>query len=88
MTTTQEFREAEAIAAEIRPHYREVRVLDDGSVAALGDLMFTRAIFLGCDRLGHSRRFCFEDRKLADKRFSELQSEDDVPEGFIARRGR
>lgn len=26
---------------------------------------------LGCDRHGFSRRFCFEDRALADKRFAE-----------------
>jgi hypothetical protein len=66
--------------------YREVRVLPDGSVAALADLLYTRAIVLDCDLIGYGARFCFKDKALADQRFAELQSADDVPEGFIARR--
>jgi hypothetical protein len=66
--------------------YRETKVLADGSVAAIGDLLFTRAIFLGCSEWGFARRFCFEDRALADQRFKELASEDDEPTGFTARR--
>lgn len=68
--------------------YRDARVLADGSVAAVLDLMFTRAIFLGCNRESWESRFCFDDRALADKRYSELTSEDDTPAGFIAQRGR
>lgn len=68
--------------------YTEVRVLPDGSIAAIGDLLFTRAIHLGCHWDGWTRRFCFEDRALATQRFHELTSEDDTPEGFTARRGR
>lgn len=67
--------------------YIEVRVLPDGTVAALGDLLYTRAIHLDCEPLGFGRRLCFEDRDLATQRFHELQSSDDVPEGYIARRG-
>lgn len=66
--------------------YRDARVLPDGSVAALLDLLFTRAICLGCHEDGWTRRFCFEDRALADQRYVELQSEDDVPAGHVARR--
>lgn len=66
--------------------YLEARVLPDGSVAALGDLMFTRSIVLGCDWDGWAYRFCFENRPLANVRYHELQSEEDVPEGHIARR--
>lgn len=66
--------------------YLDVRVLPDGSVAAVGDLLFTRAIFLGCNAYGFERRFCFSDRELALKRYAELQSEDDTPEGFTASR--
>ena len=66
--------------------YRQVRVLPDGTVAATLDLMFTRAIVLDCDLLGYGNRFCFTDKELADRRFVELQSADDVPVGFIARR--
>lgn len=66
--------------------YSEVRLLPDGSIAALGDLLFTRAIHLGCDLHGFARRYCFEDKALADQRFAELQSEDDIPAGHIASR--
>lgn len=66
--------------------YREVKMLEDGSIAAIGDLLFTRAIYLGCDLYGWASRFCFEDRKLADVRFAQLKSEDDEPQGYVARR--
>lgn len=66
--------------------YRQVRVLPDGSVAAIMDLMFTRAIILDCDLSGYANRFCFTDKALADQRFTELQGADDEPAGFIARR--
>ena len=67
--------------------YLDVRVLPDGSVAALCELLYTRSVILGCTQDSWARRFCFKDRALATKRFGELQSEDDVPEGFIATRG-
>jgi len=63
-----------------------VRVLPDGSFAALYDLLYTRAILLGCDRYGYARRFCFEDRALASRRFEELHSEDDEPQGYTDKR--
>ena len=66
--------------------YLNTRVLPDGSVAGLVELVTTRAIVLGCTEDGWSRRFCFADRGLADRRFAELQSEDDEPQGYIARR--
>ena len=68
--------------------YISVKVLADGSIAAIGDLMFTRAIYLGCNALGFESRFCFEDRELANKRYAELKTEEDNPHGYIARRGR
>lgn len=66
--------------------YLKVRVLPDGSVAALGDLMFTRAIYLGCTPWGYARRFCFSDKNKANTQFDLLSSEDDEPAGYIARR--
>lgn len=77
----------ESIADELRPDYLSVRILPDGSIAALGDLLYTRAIYLGVNRISWERRFCFEDRALASRRFAELKSEEDVPEGYTARRG-
>lgn len=81
-------RDAEQLARHINSMgaYLDVRVLPDGSVAAVGDLLTTRAIFLGCNAWGYERRFCFADRQLALQRFAELQSEDDMPAGFIASR--
>lgn len=66
--------------------YLDVRRLEDGSIAALGELMFTRAIYLGCNAEGWERRFCFQDRGLASEQFDKLKSEDDEPTGWIARR--
>lgn len=76
----------EALAEELRKDYRAVRILPDGSIAAIGDLLFTRALFLGCTQWGYERRFCFENRPLADQRFTELQSDGDEPQGYTARR--
>lgn len=70
----------------LKQGYLQARVLPDGSVAALLQLVFTRAIVLGCTSNGWSSRFCFADQDLADRRFCELENEDDEPEGFIARR--
>lgn len=66
--------------------FLDVRELPDGSVAAVGDLYSTRAIYLGMTRNGWERRFCFADRMLALVEYSKLQSEDDEPTGWIARR--
>jgi hypothetical protein len=66
--------------------YREVRLLADGSIIAIGDLMFTRAIYMDVDLNGWSRRFCFENRALADTEFQRLENEDQEPTGWIARR--
>lgn len=82
--------DAERVAATVReenPQAIEVKVLEDDSVAMLQDLMFTRAICLGCTTWGWSLRFCFEDRERANREFAALKSEDDEPTGCVARRG-
>lgn len=66
--------------------YREVRLLEDRSVMAIGDLMFTRAIYMDADLNGWGRRFCFENRALADSEFQRITSGDQEPVGWIARR--
>lgn len=64
-----------------------VRRLPDDSIAGLVRLMTTTAICLGVTRTCvYERRFCFRDAGLAAHRFAELQSEDDTPEGWHARR--
>ena len=82
---------AEQVAAEVResnPQAIEVKVLADGSVAMLHDLLFTRAIHLGCNSWGWTARFCVEDRARANTEFAKLVSEFDEPTGCVARRGR
>ncbi len=66
--------------------YRDVRLLQDGAIIAIGDLMFTRAIYMDVDLNGWGRRFCFEDRALADTEFQRLENDDQEPTGWIARR--
>ena len=66
--------------------YLAAKVLPDGSVAGLLNLIFTRAICLGCHWEGWANRFCFEDLELANSRFESLVSEDDLPAGHIASR--
>lgn len=67
--------------------YIDVRELADGTIVGIGELMFTRAIYMDMDRFGWGRRFCFEDRELASAEYAKLESGDDEPTGFIARRG-
>lgn len=67
-------------------NYLDVRQLEDGSIIAIGDLIFTRAIYMDVNAQGWSRRFCFEDQALADREFQRLKNEDEEPVGWIARR--
>jgi hypothetical protein len=66
--------------------YDRVRILPDGSIAGISNLIFTRAIFLSLSLYGYERRFCFEDKEKAEVEFENLQSEEDVPTGWVARR--
>lgn len=66
--------------------YREVRALADGTIVGIGELMFTRAIYMDMHLYGWGRRFCFQDKALADKEFERLSDGDHEPVGWIARR--
>lgn len=78
----------EELAAEVQRlgEYPAVRVLPDGSVAALERLLTTTAVLLGCDLWGWERRFCFTDPATAREQFDKLQSEEDELTGWVARR--
>lgn len=78
----------EELLAEIKSlgDYLDARLLEDGSITAIGNLMFTRAIYMDVDINGWGRRFCFQDRALADAEFQKLKNEDQEPTGWIARR--
>ena len=83
---TREHEEAQALADELKRDYPFTRVLPDNSVACVCPLITTTSLILGCTRAGWAKRFCFESSTLALRRFAELQSEDDEPAGYIARR--
>lgn len=80
--------QAEAMADRLRARNpgAEVRVLPDHSVAMKFDLLTTRAIALECNDDGYQRRYCFADFDRADAEFAKLQTEDDMPEGWVAKR--
>ncbi|UKL15027.1 hypothetical protein hairong_123 [Pseudomonas phage hairong] len=66
--------------------YDRIRTLEDGTVVAMRELMFTRAIFFDCDLTGFHKRFCFNNAALADAEFDRLVDIDSEPVGWIARR--
>jgi hypothetical protein len=78
----------EELLAKIKElgNYIDVRMLEDESIVAIGELMFTRAIYMDVDLLGWGRRFCFENRDLAVVEYAKLQNGDMEPQGWIARR--
>lgn len=66
--------------------YREVHTLEDGTIVGIGELMYTRAIYMDMNPYGWGKRFCFQDKALADSEYQKLQSGDEEPVGWIARR--
>lgn len=80
----------EALRSRIQQlgNYTVVDFLRDGTIIGLGELMFTRAIYIDLDLNGWGKRFCFEDRALAVEEYMKLKTGDDEPTGWVARRGR
>lgn len=78
--------DADKIVEYLKPQYLAIKKLDDGSIIAEGDLLYTRAIYFDCDMCGYGKRYCFSDRKKADEQFALITSSNDVPEGFTAQR--
>ena len=69
-------------------NYLVVDFLRDGTIIGMGELMFTRAIYIDLDLNGWGKRFCFENRDLAVVEYMKLKTGDDEPTGYVARRGR
>lgn len=69
-------------------NYLVVDFLRDGTIIGMGDLMFTRAIYMDMDLNGWGKRFCFEDKDRAAEEYMKLKTGDDEPTGWVARRGR
>lgn len=82
--------EDEALCQRIKElgNYLVVDHLKDGTIIGVGELMFTRAIYIDLDLNGWGKRFCFQDRKLAAEEYMKLKTGDDEPTGYVARRGR
>lgn len=78
MTVTKKFLEAMS--------YLNVRQLDDGTWIGLLPLLFTTGLHIGLDEVGWSKRYCFENMFDAMKECNKLNSFDDVPVGWIAKR--
>lgn len=66
--------------------YENLRILEDGTIIGIGNLMFTRAIYMDMNTLSWGRRFCFKDPALADAEYKKITTGDDEPTGWIARR--
>lgn len=81
MSTAEIVKELEA-----QNYYSDITVLKDGTICAVGELMFTRALYIGLDMYGWEKRFCFDDRERANVELRKLQTADDEPTGYIARR--
>lgn len=67
--------------------YSNLRVLPDGTIIGTLELMFTRAIFIGLNRSGWDKRFCYKDKMLAISELAKLVDQDSEPTGWVARRG-
>jgi len=66
--------------------YLDIKELEDGTIVAIGELMFTRAIYWDCDICGWGKRFCYEDRDLATAQYALAKDGDEYPTGWIATR--
>jgi hypothetical protein len=66
--------------------YTDVRALEDGTIIGIGDLLFTKAIYIDLSETGWGQRFCFKDAELARDEYMKLRCGDEEPKGYIARR--
>ena len=66
--------------------YVAARTLEDGTVAALMQMIYTTAICTNIDWCGYGNRFCFESEERALSELQKLAACDDEPEGWIAKR--
>lgn len=67
-------------------HFIAIRQLEDGTIVAMGELAFTRAIYFDCDIGGFARRFCYSNPDLAVEEYLKIESGDTLPKGWIATR--
>ena len=83
---TEKYSLMERIKAMGGGSYEAVRMLDDGTIVGIGNLMFTRAIYMDMHLNGWGRRYCFQDAALADLEYEQLIDGDQEPKGWLATR--
>lgn len=66
-------------------YYLEIRELEDGSIAGLGELFDTRAIYTNMNNGGYESRYCFSDREKANEEFWKLKDMNSEPAGYTAK---
>jgi hypothetical protein len=66
--------------------YENLRELEDGTVVGTQELMFTTAICIDLNWQSWDKRFCFKEKSLAISEIAKLQTCDDEPTGYVARR--
>ena len=68
--------------------YKDIRILDNGTIIGTIELMFTRGLCVGLNWDNWESRYCYEDRELASRAAREMTSDDEPPlAGYIAQRG-
>lgn len=69
--------------------YKNIRVLDDGTIVGTLDLLFTRAVCIDLNEMGWGSRYCYPDRDLAVKACNAMVDGDHPPLlGYVAQRGK
>lgn len=66
--------------------FADIRQLQDGTVVAIGQLLYTVAVYIDVDLLGWRKRFCYDDAQLALAEYKSLHTGQDEPSSWIARR--
>lgn len=57
--------------------YTDVRALEDGTIIGIGNLLFTKAIYIDLSDTGWGQRFCFKDAELAWDEYMKLRCGDE-----------
>jgi hypothetical protein len=75
------------LLAMLSQDYQDVRALEDGTIVATLELLYTRSLVVDLDWNGWGHRYCYENRERATQACAAMVTGDDAPlEGFVAER--